>query len=229
MIAIILARGGSKRFPGKNLARFRGTPLIQKCVEEAIASEQFRRVIVSSDDPQILGAAASRGAEPLGRSPHNSSDSATSEEAMREVLQTTGELTQPEDETICLLQPTSPLRNQQHIRGAVSLLHQKRLASVISACALDWPFKKTFFQSESGESSPIFGWDSLDSHGLPAQKAFRPNGAIYLFSKNEFARNQRIYQPPMGLFLMSPLESIDVDYEFEITCAEAIASHLESK
>lgn len=104
VIAIITARGGSKRIPRKNIKEFCGKPIIAYSIEAALNSGIFSRVIVSTDDEDIKRISESYGAEvPFFRSKKNSDDFATTVDVLKEVIALL-----PEYDTFCCLYPTAP-------------------------------------------------------------------------------------------------------------------------
>ena len=122
-IAIIPARSGSKGLPGKNIKPLNGKPLLAYSIEAALASGRFDTVHVSTDSERYADIARQYGAdEPFLRSAEASSDTASSEDAIREVLRRYEEMGQRFD-AFMLLQPTSPLRTADDIRAALSLIH----------------------------------------------------------------------------------------------------------
>jgi CMP-N-acetylneuraminic acid synthetase len=113
-LAYIQARGGSKRFPRKNLALWNGIPMVADAIEKAKATGLFDIIAVSSDDPEILRVAHDCGVLPLWRTPEASSDTATDDDVAREVLEYF-----PEADIICKLYPCIPLIQSELIRDIV--------------------------------------------------------------------------------------------------------------
>src|SRR5690606_38610780 len=120
-IAIIPARGGSKRLPGKNIKNLCGRPLIEWTIDAALKSELFDRIIVSTDSEQIRDISIRAGAEvPYLRSPELSSDTATTNDVVTDIIRWLEE-TGVEVSTVMILQPTSPLRTETDIAKAFDL------------------------------------------------------------------------------------------------------------
>lgn len=103
-LCYLQARGGSKRFPDKNLALWNGIPMVADAIEKAKATGIFDTIAVSSDDPRILRIAADYGVLPLWRTPEASSDTATDDDVAREVLRYF-----PDADIVCKLYPCIPL------------------------------------------------------------------------------------------------------------------------
>jgi N-acylneuraminate cytidylyltransferase len=136
-IAIILARGGSKGMPNKNLLDFAGKPLMAWSVLQAREANAIDEVFVSSDSPAILAVAAQYGATPIRRPDGLSTDTATSEAALLHALSTIVEEQGAEPETIVFLQPTSPLREPSDIDGAVAAFTLQKADSLFADAVVD--------------------------------------------------------------------------------------------
>jgi CMP-N-acetylneuraminic acid synthetase len=218
-MAIIPARGGSKGLPRKNLHKLAGRPLLEYTVQAARAASCVARVIVSSDDPEILAVAASAGAEIHRRSAAAASDTATSEEAMREVLRDLEGSTPP---LLALLQPTSPLRTAADIDAAAALLAETGADALISVCEpRHHPLKalrvdgRGFLAGLCDDHSPF-----LPRQNLP--RALQPNGAIYLVRTALFLANGLLLQGKTIPYLMDDARSIDIDTAEDIRLAAAL-------
>lgn len=136
-IAIIPARSGSKGLPDKNIRPLNGKPLLAYSIEAALASGLFDTVHVSTDSERYADIARQYGAdEPFLRSAETSSDTASSEDAIREVLRRYEEMGQRFD-AFMLLQPTSPLRTADDIRAAFGVMEEKQAESVVSVCEVE--------------------------------------------------------------------------------------------
>ncbi|MBM3231744.1 acylneuraminate cytidylyltransferase family protein, partial [Candidatus Peregrinibacteria bacterium] len=127
-LAIIPARGGSKRFPGKNTALFRGKPLVEHAIDVARESGVFAAICVSSDDPQVLSIAKSKQVDIIHERP---ADLATDTAQLKTVCQTVLE-GNPGYDSFGLLIPVSPLRTPEDIRKAHALLQSKDVNTVLS-------------------------------------------------------------------------------------------------
>lgn len=118
-LAVIPARGGSKRIPRKNLVDFYGKPLVAWSIEAALSSGLFERVFVSTDDPEIAAVAAHHGGEvPFLRDRHCDDDSTVSDVTIHTLLQLETKL-QETYASVVTLQATCPLRDASDIRNAV--------------------------------------------------------------------------------------------------------------
>lgn len=130
LIAIITARGGSKRLPGKNIKIISGKPLIAWTIKVALKVKEINRVIVSTEDVTITGIAKSYGAEvPFLRPSELAEDNTPSIDV---VIHAIKELGLNEDDYILLLQPTSPLRTSEDIENTISIMHTHKPDAVVS-------------------------------------------------------------------------------------------------
>ena len=138
-IAIITARGGSKRIFKKNIRQFCGRPIIEYSIEAAIASELFQEIMVSTDDEEIAGIALKNGARvPFRRGADTSGDYATTVDVLFEVLeeyQNTGEYF----ERACCIYPTAPFITAERLRKAMNLLEDQDIDAVIPVVAFSFP------------------------------------------------------------------------------------------
>ena len=136
-IAMIPARSGSKGLKDKNIRLLNGKPLLAYSIEAAIQSKLFDEIMVSTDSSYYADIAEKYGAKvPFLRSEGNSSDSASSWDTVQEILsfyRNAGE----EFDSFCLLQPTSPLRNEEDIINAYDIYKAKEAVAVVSVCEVE--------------------------------------------------------------------------------------------
>jgi CMP-N,N'-diacetyllegionaminic acid synthase len=119
-LAIIPARGGSKRLPNKNILNLAGKPLIEWSIDAALKSKYIDKVVVSSDDENILKIAKDK-CDIIKRPKELATDTASSIDVIKHVLDNL----EKKYDYIVLLQPTSPLRNEKHIDEAIEFLYKK--------------------------------------------------------------------------------------------------------
>lgn len=140
-IAVISARSGSKGLPDKNIKVLNGKPLMAYSIQEALKSDCFDTVMVSTDSEKYAEIARQYGAQvPFLRSSETSSDKASSWDAVEEVLQGYEKMGQSYD-TFCLLQPTSPLRLAKDIKEAYNLYTKKEAIAILSMTQLEHPIE----------------------------------------------------------------------------------------
>jgi len=143
-IAIITARGGSKRIPRKNIKEFCGKPIIQYSIEAALASNMFNEVMVSTDDEEIKDIALKFGASvPFMRKKNTSNDMAMTYEVLLEVL---GEYKKSgqEFEYMCCIYPTAPFITEKKIKDSMNKLIQTNADTVIPIVPFSFPPQRGF-------------------------------------------------------------------------------------
>ena len=138
-VAIITARGGSKRIPRKNIKAFLGKPIIEYSIEAALQSGMFQEVMVSTDDEEIAQIARNAGAKvPFMRSEASSNDFATTAEVIEEVL-ASYERIGKRFEQVCCLYPTAPFVTSNAVKTAMMLLEQEKSDAVIPVVRFSFP------------------------------------------------------------------------------------------
>lgn len=143
-IAIITARGGSKRIPRKNIKEFCGKPIIVYSIEAALGSGCFDEVMVSTDDEEIAEIAQKAGAViPFMRSEKTSGDFATSADVIQEVLDEYAKRGQA-FENACILYPTAPFVTAEKLQKAMSLLQEEGADSVLPMVQYSFPPQRAF-------------------------------------------------------------------------------------
>ena len=218
-IAIIPARGGSKGLVRKNLQEVGGKSLLEISVGHAAAANCFSRIIVSSDDEEILQVASSLGAEAVLRSHKASSDSALAKDYVHEFLMAevhSSPDSPPLSRTLAILQPTSPLRTVEEVSEAIRL-HRISGKPVVTVRRCLEHLEKRLTIDSTNCLSPAFGGASNPSGNRnPESKDFYPTGSIYVFSSEQFFEAQDI--PIQGaLPLITTLSSsIDVDLQEDL-------------
>lgn len=137
--AIITARGGSKRIPGKNIREFMGKPMLVYAIEAALSSGIFREVMVSTDDEEIARIGEAAGASvPFMRSAETSGDFATTDDVLMEVLENYERRGETFDYMACIY-PTAPFATAQKLRAAMKLLIEQRACGVMPVVRFSFP------------------------------------------------------------------------------------------
>lgn len=178
-IAIIPARSGSKGLKDKNIKELNGKPLLAYSIDAAISSGLFEEVMVSTDSELYADVAKKNGASvPFLRSNEQSGDNAGSWGVVEEVLQNYKECGKRFD-TVCLLQPTSPLRTVQDIINGYELLVEKKGDAITAVCEMDHSPLWAMVLPEDNSLSEF----RKNSQSVPRQQLsryYRINGALYI-------------------------------------------------
>ena len=138
-VAIITARGGSKRIPHKNIKPFLGKPILEYSIEAALGADCFQEVMVSTDDEEIARIARHAGAQvPFMRSENTANDYATTADVILEVLESYERIGKKFDQ-VCCIYPTAPFVTANALKTAMMLLEQERSDCVIPVVKFSFP------------------------------------------------------------------------------------------
>lgn len=223
ILAIIPARGGSKRLPRKNILPLSGKPLIQWTIEAAEESKYIDTTMVSTDCIEIAGIAEKFGViTPYLRSATLAGDTATSMDVVIDVLKFYEKNNQNFD-LVLLLQPTSPLRTSTDIDKAIELFIKKSANAVVSVTECDHsPLWANILPTDLSLSGFIpENLSQKRSQDLPSY--YRLNGAIYLFDIQQIKNNRNYLSlPNIFAFIMEKKHSVDIDDEMDFRYAELL-------
>ena len=216
-IAIIPARGGSKRLPRKNVLPLCGKPLIAWTIEAAKASGLFDTILVTSDDKEALEIAASLGVTPLLRPPELASDTAGTLDVVLHALHHQKEAGKTFD-SIALLQATSPMRDAQDIQEAYAKYGQENANCVISVSPVDHPAE---WSMELGDDANLdeFAEKLRHSRSQDLPKRHRLNGAICITNVEALMQTKSFMPCPAFAYKMPAEKSVDIDtgIDFELS------------
>ncbi|MTK05545.1 MAG: acylneuraminate cytidylyltransferase family protein [Hungatella sp.] len=221
VLAMIPARSGSKGIRDKNIREINGKPLMGYTIDACIKAGFFDDILVSTDSKLYQQTAVELGASaPFLRPPHLSGDEAASGDVILHAINEMKKLGKEYD-YFMLLQPTSPLRNEEHILESMNLLFEKYADSVISVCPYDCKCYLSVGITETGE---IKVPDSLKKQirRQDVKSGFRINGAIYLTSVSNFLNSGNFYSGKTYPYFMNPLDSVDIDDNDQFYLAKLI-------
>lgn len=217
-LGIIPARGGSKGIPGKNIKSLAGKPLLAYTAESAKAAKLLDRVILSSDDPEIIEVAKELGIEiPFIRPGKLATDSTGSlaviQHALRE-LRSRGE----EFDAVCLLQPTTPFRRAELIDEAIEKFKKGNYDSLISVRQVPADFNPHWiFEEEGGQLKIATGKKKIIPRRQELPKAYHRDGAIYLTKTSVILEQNSLYGEKIGFIDTTgdPYVNVDVPADWE--------------
>lgn len=221
-LALIPARGGSKGLPRKNLALLRGRPLLEYTVRAALESEAIESAYLSSDDEQVLAVGRSLGIRVIQRPAAHATDTASAADVVRHFIDTLSAEVRSLDPLIAYLQPTSPLRGAQHVDAAFRLLAEQRATALVSVVELSKSPYKAFGLDEQQRLKALFDERLSNARRQDLPRTFVPNGAIYVFSCTQFAARGGFPSDGSVPFVMSEVDSIDVDSAEDLARVERI-------
>ncbi|WP_051604705.1 cytidylyltransferase domain-containing protein, partial [Helicobacter rodentium] len=222
ILAIIPARGGSKGIPKKNIASLSGKPLIIYTIEAALNSKIFSDIIVTTDSDEIAELVSKQGISTLKRPHELATDTASSIDVIDHVLK---EIPKDKYDCFALLQPTSPLRNAMHIQEAWELYKKNNATTLVSVVSVsDCPQK--MLAKNADNVYPITSYDDLVKPRQQLDKAYIPNGAIYICNIHNFLKTKFLFENKLVLFEMNERDSIDIDTPKDLECAENILKEI---
>jgi CMP-N-acetylneuraminic acid synthetase len=219
-IGLIPARKGSKGLLNKNMLKLLDEPLIQHTINAAINSLLLKEVNVSSDDLAVLNLADSLKVKTLLRPEELASDNSSAESVVDHFVNSLPKNINYENNFIVYLQPTSPLRSSHHIDEAINSLLKNKEKSLVSVTHMRKSPFKSFILSESGRLKSLFDEKLSNARRQDLQDVYMPNGAIYIFSIQEFI-DRKGFPSNGGIpFIMSEDDSIDIDEKEDLLRAE---------
>ena len=221
-LAIIPARGGSKRLPRKNVLDLNGKPLIAYSIEAGLDSSYIDKVVVTSDDDEILTISKKYGAVTINRPDELASDIATTFDAIKHTVDNYEKY-----DYIVLLQATSPLRDEKHIDEAIELLELKKADAVVSVCKMD---HSPLWSNTLDESLSMVGFlkdEVLKKRSQDLEKYYRLNGAIYICKTEKLLEEKSFFlKENIFSYVMDRKFSVDIDEEIDFKMAEVILNKL---
>lgn len=212
-LAVVPARGGSKRLPRKNVRKLCGKPLVAYTLEAAIESACFDKIMLNSDDEEILSIGGEYSEVDIEQRPARLAQDTT------KVLELMCELADREDikkefDVITLLLPTCPFRRASHIREGYEQLVGD-IDSIVSVTSYEFPPQLSIYKDEdSGLLTPVFDPCPLitgDTRSQDQKPIFRPNGGFYMSWISKFAVNRNYFKGKVKGYAMDRLSSVDLD------------------
>lgn len=218
-LAIIPARGGSKRIPGKNTKLFLGKPIIAYSIEVAMNSGLFDEVMVSTDSEEIAEIAKEYGAKvPFTRSDNNSNDHATTFDVIAEVVQWYAGQGQQFDE-VCCIYATAPFISSDSLSQALDLMLNGNFDSVFPAIAFSAPVQRAFRRMEDGKMQMLQP-KHVNSRSQDLEATFYDAGQFYWLKYDRLADQKTVWTDNTGLLVIKEDEGHDIDTETDWKMAE---------
>lgn len=215
-LAIIPARGGSKRIPHKNRQLFLGKPIIAYVIQTTIDSGLFDEVMVSTDDAEIAAIAREMGANvPFMRSKKNADDFATTLAVLQEVMEQYHDLGKSFD-CVCCIYPTAPLMTKAHLQQGFDTLITQQFDSVFAAVAYGHPVWRGF---ELVDQKAQMIWpDNQTKRSQDLTPVYHDAGQWYWLQWKKI--KDSIFTNNSGVVLLSELEVQDIDSQTDWKLAE---------
>jgi CMP-N-acetylneuraminic acid synthetase len=220
-IAIILARGGSKRIPGKNKRMFHGKPLVAWTIEAALLSKSFDKVLLSTDSQEIAEIGLDYGAEVPFLRNRASDDHSSSSEATLAALDQAEEYWNESFAVVAQLMANCPLRTSQHVCDAMNSFSKKNPSSQISSFKFGWMNPWWAAQIDSkGHPEWVFP-KARHSRSQDLPELYCPSGALWIAKSQSLRAHQSFYQSDHIFSVMDWMSAMDIDEEEDWVMAEA--------
>ncbi len=220
-LAIIPGRGGSKRLPRKNVLDLCGKPLIAWSIEAGLKSKYITKVVVSSDDEEILNIAKEYKVDVIRRPDELASDTATTFDALKHTLENMEKY-----DYVVLLQPTSPLRSEKYIDEAIELLEEKNADAVISVCQTEHSPLWSNTLDENLNMSDFLRAEVLNKRSQDLPRYYRLNGAIYICKTEKLLENKGFFvKENIYAYKMDKKHSVDIDEDIDFVIAEKLMQY----
>ncbi len=224
-VAIIPARGGSKRIPRKNIKAFHGKPMIAYSIEAAIASGCFDKVIISTDDAEIAAVAEAYGAHvPFLRPADISDDYATTMDVMAHAIH----WCQGEGwdiDAVCCLYATAPFVLPKDLQQGYALLQGEGVQFAFSATSFPFPIQRAIKLDSDGSVS-MFSPENEQVRSQDLEEAYHDAGQFYWGKTRAFLEKYSIFSPHSKAVLLPRNRVQDIDTPEDWELAESLFSVL---
>jgi len=224
-IAIIPARGGSKRIPRKNIKNFHGKPIIAYSIEAAFKANCFDKIIVSTDDQEIADIALAYGAEvPFLRPANISDDHATTMDVIQHAI------TWCEDhhlnvDYICCIYATAPFIQYDDLLKGKQLLETQKIEYAFSATSFLFPIQRAI-KLDSQNRVAMFSAEYLNTRSQDLEEAYHDAGQFYWGTAAAFKAGKAIFADHSRAILLPHKRVQDIDTQEDWEFAEALFSIL---
>lgn len=208
-LAIIPARGGSKRIPRKNIKDFLGKPIIAYSIEAALDSGLFEEVMVSTDDNEIAEIAIKYGAKiPFFRSEKTANDFAHVAEVIEEVLDSYRSENKQFDNFCCIFS-TAPFISKKRLKEGYELMLKNNFDSVFPVLKFSYPIQRAL-KIENEKVSMILP-ENFNKRSQDLMPAYHDSGQFYWMKTQEFYKQKRVFAENSGAIILSEMEVQDID------------------
>lgn len=209
-VAVITARGGSKRIPKKNIKEFCGKPIIAYAIQAAIASNIFDEVMVSTDSEEIAKIARDYGAVvPFMRSEKNADDYATTEDVIMEVVNQYKERGKAYA-YVCCLYPTTPFITSSILKEAVKIMVQENPAVVMPVVQFSYPPQRCFVIDENGYARFKYP-EYVQTRSQDLEKQYHDAGQFYVYHVEKLFAHNGIIEDDFKPIILPEMCVQDID------------------
>lgn len=219
-IAIILARGGSKTIPKKNIKLLGGKPLISYAIETALKCKSIDRVIVSTDDVKIAKIAKKAGAEvPFIRPKELAQDDTPGILALRHAVEWLEKNQNEKIKNIVVLDPTAPFRKASDIENCIEKIESEDADSVVTVCEAEHNPYFVMRKIKDGRLVPLLKTDNPICRRQDAPKVYRINAAVYVVKRDVLMEND-VFTDNTKVVIMPQERSMHIDSALDFEIAE---------
>ena len=226
MLSIIPARGGSKGLPGKNIKLLNGLPLIAHSIRVAQACKSITRVVVSTDDESIASIAKEYGAEvPFMRPSVLADDDASAIDVYLHAVKELERLENTSFRDLCVLLPTSPLRNIDDIDSCIRLYRDNDAEVVLSVTEtkpLEWHLSRDRKTHSLKTIIDVDKKQAIYNRQALGEPPVILNGSIYVLNISALERTRTYFGNSTFGYVMPSIRSVDIDTEDDFRMAEAL-------
>ena len=225
-LAVIPARGGSKRIPRKNIKEFHGQPMIAWSIQAALNSGCIDEVWVSTDDDEIAAIAQSYGAKiPFIRPANLSDDFATTADVMQHAVQAYQTQYQQLPNYVCCLYATAPFVQRQDLQKGFELIQTKSLDYVFSATSYPFPIQRAIKLDKDGAVN-MFSPEHFNTRSQDLEEAWHDAGQFYWGRSEAWLSKARIFSPQSSTVALPRFRVQDIDTSEDWQRAELMAQLL---
>lgn len=222
-IAVVPARGGSKRIPRKNMKEFCGKPMLHWPITTALKSGIFERIIVSTDDPEIAELAKEAGAEvPFFRPAELAGDFVATVPVIQHAI---SQLNMPHLSHVCCIYPTAAFLTPQILHAAVMQQQKSEADFVMPVVRLSCPMERALSLSKTGLLSMRYP-EHLNTRTQDCTELYQDAGQFYLGTVNGWLSNRDFYQQQVAAITIPKYRAHDIDMPDDWVLAELIFPHL---
>jgi pseudaminic acid cytidylyltransferase len=228
-IAVIPARGGSKRIPGKNIRPFAGQPIIGYSIRAAIDSGVVDRVLVSTDDDNVAAVARELGAETPFKRPKNLSDDITpTVPVIKHAIEWVA-ANWEKPEAVCCIYATAPFVRAEDVRAAHDRLRGDQVSGyVFSATSFGFPIQRAFKITKSGHCE-MFQPHNYNARSQDLEHAYQDAGQFYWGSADAYLSDKIFFSTDSMPYLLPRYRVQDIDTPEDWKRAEVLMRVLEEE
>ena len=221
-MAIIPARGGSKRIPRKNIRPFLGTPLISRTIETLLNTDAIDRIVVSTDDDEVADVALAAGAEvPFRRPDDLADDHATTQAVIEHAIEALEEADGAPLDLVCVIYPAAVFVSPADLTAARDLLIEGNRDYVFTGTTFPFPIQRAIRMLDDG-GCDMFQPEHRQTRSQDLEPAYHDAGQFYWGTRDAWVESRPVFAPDSSVFLLSRHLVQDIDTEEDWERAELL-------